>query len=124
MVDSEKEHIGILTSVTITNRADAANTLVRARLLISYAWDGAIHVLALPSLTKSPVALPPPREDVFVSPARIEGHDAFTGWCMFEVSEALVGGRLIDSYELQFDDAHGVSVTCPLGYLRDVAHET
>ncbi|WP_137405975.1 hypothetical protein [Sphingobium yanoikuyae] len=69
-----------------------------------------IAKIAQVSLSAFPTSL----GEALLTPVKVGAHNIVTGWCVFELTAAVVGNKALESYALEFHDTHDlVSALAP-----------
>src|SRR5215208_793152 len=84
---------------------------VRAELHLNYSVGGIVTTVKVLRMSDQASAAALPGLDLIQLPARLSANDAVSGWLLFQVKEALIGGRAIDRYELVVRDVHDLEET-------------
>lgn len=93
-------------SLSVGNPTDSDNAIAQIEMHLRYRVDdfASITVKLSPSVhTCPPASSIRPR---LIAPSRIAAHDTISGWCDFIVNLGIVGGHMIDGYQIVLTDSH------------------
>jgi hypothetical protein len=107
--DGQNRRINV--AISVTDRSDEDNSVVRAELAIMYRNKSGVRFT-----TKVPLAHD---DGVLTVPVGIAAHNAISGNVAFEFDVALVHAFTVDEYALMFEDAFGNQHTAKQVLFKD-----
>ena len=108
-------------SMSISNSANSANSIVHLELEIRYVTATnvcmKIRIQHEGNLTSD---FGSRKIEPFKIPTSIGSHQAVAGWALFDISGPLLGGGVVESYTIIFTDSHGIVTALEAGIPKEV----
>jgi len=108
-------------NIVVSNPSDRASAITRVELRISYSVDGVVNAVKVPSVSVGDLDAPRPDVDSLDPPARLDANDAVSGWCLFRLSDELLGDYPADRYEVVIRDVHGIEESVQVAVFHEVS---
>jgi|HubBroStandDraft_6_1064221.scaffolds.fasta_scaffold128850_2 hypothetical protein len=110
--------------VSVSNLSDADDSIAKIELQINYTTsNGMCMALRIPSDAKLVRELGFKESSVLIPPVRIDSHQTVAGWVLFELKEALLEDRKLETYVLLFQDTHGAVSKLEQAIIRERVDE-
>lgn len=106
-------------NLLLTNPSDRETSLTAAEMRMTYAVDGRLATVIIPSSVKPPQELRPGELVPLTLPLRLGANEATSGWLAFFVPAAITVGRAIERYDICVRDLHGVEQSRQLTVFRE-----
>jgi hypothetical protein len=112
-------------SVSVSNLSDADDSIAKIELQINYTTsDGMCMALRIPGDAKLVHEFGFKESPALIPPIRIDSHQTVAGWVFFELKEALLDDRRLESYVLLFQDTHGAVSKLEQAIIQGLVDET
>ncbi|MCW8916748.1 MAG: hypothetical protein OQK24_12970 [Magnetovibrio sp.] len=121
-LDSSSRYFAFLLSVS--NRSDADNAISEVLLRLTYTTSESVEMtVKIPSTEKTERVFEEFNGPLLTVPERVDAHQTVSGWCYFQVKDALLDGCRIERHSIAIIDSHGIEVSVEPIVVQEFSNE-